>query len=224
MVSKKTRKANLEKRKPLFFEIGLTIAIALAIAAFELSPSEKPPVIDLSYLDEFIPEELEIDITRVEKKKQLEKPKAIQFEIVENTVDIPEPDFDLDMDIDPWDLVYYLPDLPDEPPEDDDIFVAAEEMPQYRNGDLMYFHNFIQSIVKYPPAAIELGLEGTVYVTFVVNKKGKITGIKILRGIDPLLDNEVIAAIERSERWKPGKQSGRPVNVAMSMPVTFKIQ
>ncbi len=223
MISKKSNKANLEKKKPLFFEIGVSIALAFMLLAFEVNTLEKRESNSLSYLDNSFIEELEIEITRVEKKEEMKKPKAIQIEIVDNNVDLPDPDIDLNTDIDPDDFVYNIPDLPEEDPVED-TFIIVEDMPEYRKGGLINFHNHIQEIVKYPQEAIELNLEGTVYVSFVVDKKGDVIGIKILRGIDPLLDREVIAAIEQSEKWKPGMQTGRKVNVSMSMPVTFRLQ
>ena len=97
-------------------------------------------------------------------------------------------------------------------------------MPQYHNGGLENFHKFIQQIVNYPSAAVEHGLEGKVFVKFIVDKKGYVTNIEIQQGIHPLLDNAVIAALQKSDRWQPGKQGGFPVNVAMSMPVVFRLQ
>ncbi len=225
MISKKSNKADLEKKKPLFFEIGLTIALALALLAFELSPEESSTNDYLSYTDNSYIEPWDVKIYRPEKKVMMKKPKAIQIEIVENTADIPEPDFNLDPDINPGDGIPFDPWEPvDDPPVTDEPFFVAEKMPEYRNGDLSKFHHHIQEITDYPQLAIELQLEGTVTVYFVVNKQGEVTDIKIIKGIDPLLDNEVIAAIKKSEKWKPGRQTGRPVNVAMVMPVAFKLQ
>ncbi len=91
-------------------------------------------------------------------------------------------------------------------------------------GDLNTFHRYIQSHIKYPQEAIEFGLEGPVYVDFVVNKSGNITNVTILRGVDKILDDAVVQEIAASPQWTPGKQRGKPVNVAFSMPVIFKLQ
>jgi protein TonB len=225
MISKKSNKANLEKKRPLFFEIGLTIALALALVAFELSPKESTENNLLSLTGTDYIETIDAIITRPEKKENMEKPKAIKIEIVDNSLDIPEPDLNFDLDIDPDEGIDFDPWEPeDEPAEDNGIVFFAEKMPEYRNGGLENFHKYIQEKVKYPQTAIELGLQGTVFVSFVVDKHGEIINLTITRGVDPLLDNEVIAAIEQSDKWKPGMQTGRKVNVAMSMPVTFKLQ
>ena len=224
MISKKTNKADLEKKKPIFFEIGLTIALALALIAFEFSPKETAANNYLGNMDDSFIDDIEMIITEREKIEELIKPKAIQFEIVENTAVIDEPDFDLDPEIDPDEGYIWLPDTPEEDPVEEDTFFVVEEMPEYRNGGLGNFHKHIQESVEYPQTAMEMGLEGTVIISFVVDKKGNVTSIKILRSIDPLLDNEVIAAIEKSDKWKPGRQTGRPVNVSMVIPVAFELQ
>lgn len=224
MISKKTKKADLEKKRPLFFEIGLTIALAMMFVAFEWTSLEKPRTNFRSYMDDSFIEELEIDITRIEKKEELKKPKAIQIEIIKNETDIPESDFELNTEINEYDGIIFPDFTPEEEHIEEEVFVIVENMPEYRNGGLINFHDHIMHIVDYPQTAIELGLEGTVYVSFVINKKGKITKIKIVRSVDPLLDNAAIAAIEQSEKWKPGIQAGRPVNVAMVIPVRFRLQ
>lgn len=221
MISKKSHKADLEKKKPLFFEIGLTIALALVLIAFELSPKEKSRNNFLNYTETGYDEPIDVKITRVEKK--MEKPKAIQIKIIENTVEIEEPEFNFDPFIDPSDGIEYLDPEPEDPVDTDDPFIIVEEMPRYRNGGKDVFHRHIQQLVRYPQAAVEMQIEGTVIVTFIVNKRGEISDIKILKGIDPLLDNEAISAIKQTEKWKPGRQMGRPVNVSMVMPVTFKL-
>lgn len=224
MISKKSNTANLEKKRFLFFEIGLTIALALALLAFEFSPTEQPKNNYLSNTDDSWDENWDVKITRVEKKVEKKRPKAIQIEIIPNEVDIPGDDIDIDTDIDIGEGVPFDPWEPEEDPVTDDTFFIAEKMPEYRNGGLNEFHQHIQEIVNYPQLAIEMQLQGTVTVYFVVNKNGEVTDIKIIRGVDPLLDDEVIAAIKKSEKWKPGRQTGRPVNVAMVMPVAFKLQ
>lgn len=69
-----------------------------------------------------------------------------------------------------------------------------------------------------------MSIEGKVFAQFVIDKRGNLTGIKILRGVDPLLDNEVVEALKNSPQWKPGMQNGQPVKVAMSMPISFQLR
>jgi len=104
-----------------------------------------------------------------------------------------------------------------------DVFFIVEDMPTFRGGSLENFRNYIQKAIEYPPIAKENGIRGTVHVNFVVNKKGEITSIKIARGVDPSLDNEVIRALKSAPKWSPGKQRGKMVKVAMSIPVKFQL-
>lgn len=107
--------------------------------------------------------------------------------------------------------------------KDPDLYFIVEDMPTFRGGSLENFRNYIQEAIEYPPIAKENGIRGTVYVNFVVNKKGEITSIKIVRGVDPSLDNEVIHALKSAPKWSPGKQRGKRVKVSMSIPVKFQL-
>ena len=71
---------------------------------------------------------------------------------------------------------------------------------------------------------MENSISGTVYVSFVVNRKGEVANINIVRGVDPSLDDAVIAALKAAPKWEPGKQRGKPVNVSLSIPVKFILQ
>ncbi len=225
MFSKKTEKANLENKKILFFEVGMVLTLAAALVAIEWNNAKS----QTSYIayngDGSIPEEIDMIITRPEKKKEIKPPELPKIEIIENETEIEEENFDFNVET-KWDEnIEFIPfDYADEKPEPMEYVFFAERMPEYDNGGLENFRRFIQQIVEYPQAAIEHGLEGKVFVKFIVDKKGYVTNIEIQRGIHPLLDNEVIAAIKKSRRWKPGMQGGMPVNVAMSMPVVFRLQ
>lgn len=223
MVAKKTEKSDLENKKFLFFEIGLVLALALGLIALEWSSSESTNNW-VGYTGDEIGEIFDIQITRPEKEKEIKKPKELpKIVIKDNFVEIDDVDYDFTSLVN-WDDPIYFPELDPEEADDDSIHIFVGEMPKYRKGGLDKFHKHIQQIVEYPSMAAELGIQGKVYVQFVVDKKGYITGIQIQRGVDPLLDNAVIAAIEQSERWKPGKQMGIAVKVAMSMPVVFRLQ
>jgi TonB family protein len=110
-------------------------------------------------------------------------------------------------------------------PEGDEIFIVVEEMPTFQGGDLNKFREWVQSNVTYPEIASENGIQGKVFVSFVINKEGKVGDIWIMRGVDPSLDDEVIRTIENSpDDWTPGKQRGKEVNVRFSITVNFQLQ
>ena len=226
MVAKKTTKANLENKKILYFEAGMVLVLAAALVVLEWTRTEAQNNTLAYGGTTIIDTELDIPISRTEiKKEKIKPPELPRIEIVIDNTEIPDEDFNFSSEADWDDEFVFTPFEPnEEKPEELDFIWFAEKMPQYHNGGLENFHKFIQQIVEYPPTAAENFIEGRVFVTFVVDKKGYVTRVEIQRGAHPLLDNAVIAAINKSDRWKPGMQGGMPVNVAMSMPVIFKLQ
>ena len=100
------------------------------------------------------------------------------------------------------------------------LFDIVEDMPQFPGGDAA-LQNFIAANVVYPEIAKENGITGRVYVRFVVNKKGKVDKISIVRGVDPSLDKASMDVIKKLPDWSPGKQRGKPVNVWYTAPINF---
>ena len=103
------------------------------------------------------------------------------------------------------------------------IFTIVEEMPSFPGGDAAR-NKFLSENIVYPMQASENGIQGTVYVSFIVNTDGKTENIKILRGIGGGCDEEAMRVVKLMPRWKPGKQNGKMVSVFYTMPVYFKLQ
>ena len=103
------------------------------------------------------------------------------------------------------------------------LFMVVEEMPQFPGGQ-DGLRNYLTTNIKYPHAAMEQGLQGRVYVQFVINTEGQTEEIKILREAHPLLDNEAYRVVAEMPRWKPGMQKGRAVRVSYTVPVNFVLQ
>ena len=108
--------------------------------------------------------------------------------------------------------------------EEEEIFVNAEEMPTFQGGDLSKFRTWVQSNVRYPQIALENGIQGNVVIKFVVEKDGKLSNIQVLQSPDKTLSDAAVAVLQRSPKWKPGKQRNKPVRVTYTLPVSFKIQ
>ena len=107
--------------------------------------------------------------------------------------------------------------------EEESIFALMEESPKFKGGEKA-FREFLQKNLIYPQTEKEKGIEGTVYVEFIVNKDGTIEGIAIVRGVSKALDEEAVRVIKlTSGKWKPGKQNGKAVIVSMIVPVKFKL-
>lgn len=110
--------------------------------------------------------------------------------------------------------------LPAKPEEK--VFSLVEEMPQYPGGE-QALREFIGKSVTYPDAAKKDGIKGKVYVSFVISKEGKVVNAKIVRGADPLLDQEALRVIGLMPQWKPGKEKGENVAVQYTLPINFTL-
>jgi periplasmic protein TonB len=104
-----------------------------------------------------------------------------------------------------------------------EIFTVVEEQPGYPGGDEARIR-FLQENIKYPEEAKELGVQGKVFVTFVVEVDGSITDVRVLRGIGAGCDEEAIRVVRSMPRWVPGKQRGQPVRVQFNLPIKFTLQ
>lgn len=109
------------------------------------------------------------------------------------------------------------------PEEKQETIILAEEMPFFPGGDAERLI-FLSENIKYPQQATELGIQGTVYLQFVVDSKGNITDVKILRGIGGGCEEEAMRVIKMMPQWHPGRQNGKAVRVLYTMPVNFKLQ
>jgi periplasmic protein TonB len=102
-------------------------------------------------------------------------------------------------------------------------FIIVEQMPQFPGGEKEMM-KFIKNNLRYPANAIEMGISGTVTVNFVVGRDGKITEIKVIRGIGGGCDEEAVRILEKMPPWSPGKQGGRAVLVSYTVPFKFILQ
>lgn len=106
--------------------------------------------------------------------------------------------------------------------EGTEIFTVVEVPPQFPGGDDARIE-FLSKNITYPEQAKKEGIQGTVYITFVVQPDGSITDAKVLRGIGGGLDEIAIAAVQKMPKWEPGKVKGEPVPVQFNMPIKFKL-
>lgn len=105
----------------------------------------------------------------------------------------------------------------------EEVFMVVDEMPVFLGG-IQALRNFLAQSVKYPPEAVKKGIQGKVYVTFVVNKDGSVSNAKIARGVDPSLDTEALRVVKLLPKWKPGRQKGQEVAVQYTVPISFKLE
>ncbi len=225
MEIKKNPGANLEKLKPIFFEIGLALAIGFVLLAFEWKSTEKVDN-SLGELKDVVAEEEIIPVTRQEEVKPPEPAPQPQITevltIVENDVEI-ENEMEFTSEADQNTQVAVVEVKEEEEQEEAQVFLIVEEMPEFPGGDVE-LRKYIATNVKYPEIAKENGISGRVYIQFVINSKGMVTDVKVARGVDPVLDAEAIRVVQSMPAWKPGKQRGKPVKVSYTVPINFTLQ
>ncbi|NNF01364.1 MAG: energy transducer TonB [Bacteroidia bacterium] len=221
---KKNPEADLEKKKTLFKQIGLAVALGAVLLAFEWK-SYDSSLMDLGELQvDDTPEEM-IPITKPEEKPPPPPPppapvlNIVEDDVeIENEIEIEETEVDDDTEIE---IIEVFEE--EEAIEEPEIFMIVEQMPTFPGGEAA-LHGYLQKNIKYPPVARENGISGTVYVNFVVTETGSITDIKILRGIGGGCDEEAVRVIRSMPNWKPGKQRGKAVKVSFNCPINFKLR
>lgn len=222
-----TKSANqkLHEKQPLFFSIGLVVALLLVISAFEWKREKAHTPIDLPESEEAYilppiprtvhsvpppPPPMAKSVEKVTKPETATSIKEVLAELDPN-------DFTEPVSIDIIDLPTPAVEKPEE------IFISAEEMPSFKGG-LKAFYDYFGKSIKYPKLAKKNNITGTVVVSFVIDKDGSITDIKVLKGIGFGCDEEAIRVLENAPKWNPGKQRGVPVKVSMTLPIKFAMK
>ena len=226
MKTKKTKKADLENKRPVFFMVGLIISLSAILLAFEWkTPANK--IEDFGELKLEIPPE---DLTPLirEEKKEVAPPvrTVVEFVLADNDMEIDESLEIFDSEITENEAINYqdfLPKKTDEEEEDLPPVWIADEMPEFPGG-MPSLLKFIATSIRYPVVAQENGVKGKVIITFVIDKSGDVTNVRVFRGIDPSLDAEALRVVKTLPRWKPGKQNGRTVKVNYNVPINFVLQ
>ena len=111
----------------------------------------------------------------------------------------------------------------EESAEEMQIFMVVESMPEYPGGESSLY-KYLAENIKYPQMAKESGIQGRVFVTFVVERDGRVTDVRVLRGIGGGCDEEAIRVVQNMPKWTPGKQRGKSVRVQYNLPVKFTLQ
>ena len=104
-----------------------------------------------------------------------------------------------------------------------DVYQIVEQMPEFPGGVAELFH-YISKNIHYPQKAREKGIQGRVFIGFIVEKDGSISNVRNLRGVDSELDAEAIRVVKSMPKWKPGKHNGEFVRVSYQIPILFKLE
>ena len=234
MQLKKNPEADLNKNRNLYFVIGLTLVLGVTWGAVEYKSYERK--IDLTNGDMLVDDEEDVPITEQLKTPPPPPPppppapevieivqdeEEVEETVIESTESdeemviediVVEDDFD-DIDV-PFAVI-----------EDVPIFPGCESVAksQRRACFQEQMNKHIRKNFRYPDIAQEMGIQGRVYVNFIISKDGTITNIR-MRGPDKNLENEAARIIGRLPQMTPGRQRGRAVRVPFSIPITFRLQ
>jgi protein TonB len=227
MKTKKTEKANLEKNRLIYFEIGLIFTLSAILVAFEWS--KKPSEINNGYGNFLAENQLDQIERTIRKDPEIikEKPKMtlIINEVDDKNLIIDEPDiFNPEIGAnDSYDL-WMIPVVDTETFIETIPWIDLSERPKFNGGDPMVeFRKYIAENIVYPQEAIENGIEGRITLHFVIDEKGRMTQVEVVQGVHPSLDREAARVIESSPDWTPGKQGIRAVRVSYYFPVIFRL-
>ncbi|MDY0344580.1 MAG: energy transducer TonB [Lentimicrobium sp.] len=225
MEAKKSPKADLEPKRTVFVQIGLIITLAIILLAFEWKTYD----VEKIQIDARQAENVEEDMIEITQQNKPPPPPApppttTLINIVQDDVEVLD-DIIIDAEATQFtEIPTYTPPavMEEEEVAEAEIFTVVEDQPSFPGGDAARIR-YLQENIKYPQMARESGIQGTVYVTFVVERNGAVTDVRVLRGIGGGCDEEAVRVIKAMPKWNPGKQRGKPVRVQFNMPIKFTL-
>jgi protein TonB len=234
MQPKKNPKADLNKDRNLYFVIGLTLVLGVTWGSIEYKTYEK--VFDLSALDMLEDDDEDIPITEQLKTPPPPPPPPPAPEVIEVVEDEEEVEETVieSTETDQDEIIIEEIEVEEEFDDIDIPFAVIEDVPIFPGCESVAkserrtcfqdkINQHIRRNFRYPEIAQEMGIQGRVYVNFIIAKDGSITNIR-MRGPDKNLENEAQRIISRLPQMTPGKQRGRAVRVPFSIPITFRLQ
>lgn len=235
MKNRKNDKANLEKMRYVFLRIGYVSIIGLVFLAFSMKTYDK-----VSYDFKVSIDEVQEDLPPLiapatppppppPPPPPKAPPKEPELEIVDNEEEVEEEEFE-DEDDEDKEIEEGIENDEEEEEVEAAPLTFVKDMPHYKdcaggsNAERdrctrMMFDREIKKNFEYPDIARDMGLQGIVYVQFVVSKTGKVEQVKVVRGVHPHLDNAAIRAVKKLPSLIPGKQLDKPVSLLYTVPV-----
>lgn len=205
------------------------IALFKGEEVVEKAPPRKLVYTELSApppIDKPKPPPPQIQLPKLQKVIKFVPPKVVKEEVVEEIPTIEEIKQNEVADVaveGPTEIVFEEPVQEVVVVEDENkIFTVVEQQPEFQGG-YEAMMNFIKKNMRYPASARRMGVDGTVYVSFVVSKDGSISEVKTIRGISADCDKEAMRVVSMMPPWRPGKQNGKPVFVRFVLPIKFKL-
>lgn len=228
MELKKNPKADLEKRRGLYLEIGLVVILAASLIAFNVKSYDKDESTGFERQAEQVEEEIIIQ-TDIQQPPPPPPPEAPEVTtIIEVVSDDKEIEKEVTFSSEVTDDTKNIAIVPVQIEEEEDetetqIFTVVENEPEFPGG-MEALYKYLAQNIKYPQLARENNITGKVYVTFVVEKDGSIANPKVLRDIGGGCGAEAIRVVKAMPKWNPGKQRGKAVRVQFNLPVNFNLR
>jgi protein TonB len=216
MIERKKPEVDLKRSHTVRLQLGLAITLALFLLAFKVEFRNN------SSLMMTVEEQETVKMEVVEQTSQVKAPPPpprpqVPVEVPNEEV-IEDEIIDLDADLDMNALDLPPPPPPPQDDEEDEIFLVVEQQPELIGGMASIWKN-----ISYPEIARKAGIEGRVTIQFIVDEKGDISNIRVVRGIGGGCDEEALRAVSKA-KFRPGMQRGRAVKVQYSLPIVFKLQ
>ncbi|OJJ16581.1 energy transducer TonB [marine bacterium AO1-C] len=229
MELKKNPSVDIGRKKWLFFSIGLAVTMLFLVLSFEWKQYDNLAKVEIQNEDDDFEEQIEIPITEMPPPPPpvLQQPEVVEVPDEEEIDEEIEVNLDVELTEEapppPPKIEKKAPPPPKVEEKEEEIFMIVEEQAMPKGG-LKKFYKYISDNLNYPSQARRMGVEGRVFLQFVVEKDGSITDIKVLKGIGSGCDEEAVRVLKAAPKWKAGKQRGVAVRVRRSIPIMFKLQ
>ena len=230
MEIKKSEKASLENKRLLFTEIGLVVALLIVYIGFNWSSRDA----QVAALEDTTKVLVEEEMIAIPEQLPPPPPEAPNIPVLSDQIDIVEDDIkvddDLFMNLEEDNSAIEIQDYKEAVVEEEEVeeeaipFQLVEQKPSFNGGDANEFSKWVNSRLVYPEIAKENGVQGRVTLSFTVEADGRVTNVRVLKGVDDSLDKEAVRVVSSSPRWTPGKQRDRKVKVTYTFPVYFMLR
>lgn len=219
----KEKNKGWSKHIMLRFQVGLVISLSLTLVAFEWKSEIITSVVDLTNDEPQVIETIELppQTEQIPKKpkvviqpkiEEVKDEEVLEEVITKFAIDIEEPQPEEQFSEEP--II--------EEVEEPDFFVIVEKNAEPVGGQKAFL-KYLAKNMKYPRRAAQMGVEGKVYIQFIVDKDGSLTQLEVVRGIGSGCDEESLRVLKKAPKWNPGKQRGVAVRQRMIVPITFKL-
>ena len=230
MEIKKSEKASLENKRLLFTEIGLVVALLIVYIGFNWSSRDA----SVAALEDTTKVLVEEEMIAIPDQLPPPPPEAPNIPVLSDQIDIVEDDIkvddDLFMNLEDDNSAIEIQDYKEAVVEEEEVeeeaipFQLVEQKPSFNGGDANEFSKWVNSRLVYPEIAKENGVQGRVTLSFTVEADGRVTNVRVLKGVDESLDKEAVRVVSSSPKWTPGKQRDRKVKVTYTFPVYFMLR